>query len=148
MLRRRFEAITGIALATLALGACGEPDWVRVIGVLNVNPDRTITVTAPTRVSARTDFIVTVTTFGSSNCTEANGADVTTSGTVVRFVPYDRVPAPGSGVGCFRNLQGFGHTHGVQFTETGPATLRVVGYFAGNTEQVLDSVEVELQVDP
>jgi hypothetical protein len=137
-----------VALLALALIGCSEPDWVATIGTVNLDAERTISMTAPARATAGAQFIVTVQTFGSSNCTRADRTNLSTSGSLARLVPYDEVPAPGSGMACFRDAATFSHSHGVQFAGPGPAKLRVIGYFGQGTEAVLDSVEVGIEVDP
>jgi len=128
---------------------CSEPDWVPVIGEVNLGAERTIILSAPARVTAGSRFIVTVQTCGSSNCTRAARTELAATGNLARLVSYDEVPAPGSGVACFRNAVGFQHSHAVQFDEPGVGTLRVVGYFDdGVSRAELDSVDVVVQVDP
>ena len=90
-------------------------------------------------------FVLTVTTVGSSNCTRADGKDLTISGGLARFAPYDEVPSDGRG--CFRDELGFAHTDGLRFQEPGTATLRIIGQFGHVDVAVLDSVDVAIQVN-
>jgi hypothetical protein len=137
------------ALAWIGLSGCSEPDWVPVIGAVNLGAERTITLSAPARVTAATRFIVTFSTFGSSNCTRADRTELTTTGNLARLVPYDEEPEPGSGVSCFRDAAQFVHSHAVEFDAPGAGTLRVVGYFDdGMSPAELDSVDVVVPVDP
>ena len=133
-----------VALFSLLLVACSEPDWTRVIGTLNPGADRTISVTAPDQVTLGEQFVVTVQTVGSSNCTRADGNDLTVSGRLARFVPYDEVPSDGRA--CFRDAAPFPHTDALRFQEPGTAILRIVGQFGLPDSSVLDSVDVPIEV--
>jgi hypothetical protein len=126
------------------LVACSEPDWTRVVGTLNSGTDRTIIATAPAQVAAGEQFTLTVSTVGSSNCTRADGNDLTVSGGFARFVPYDEVPSDGRA--CLRDEAPFPHRDALSFQEPGTATVRVVGQFGPSDGAVMDSVELEIQV--
>jgi hypothetical protein len=134
-----------IALLGLGLLGCSEPDWVTTVGTLHATSDRVVTLTAPAHVAAGEDFVVTVQTVGSSNCTRTERTDLSMDGSLARLVPYDQVPA--GGAACFRDLRPFVHSHAVRLAVPGPASLRIVGSFGQGAEAVLDSVEVGIQVD-
>ena len=121
-----------LPLATVALAACGEPDWVRVIGTLNSGAERTIITTAPAQVVAGEQFTLSVSTVGSSNCTRADGNDLSVSGSVARFVPYDEMPSDGRA--CFRDEAPFPHSDVLRFQEPGTARVRIVGHFGRSTQ--------------
>jgi len=133
-------------LPTVALAACSEPDWMRVVGTLNAGTERTITATAPAQVAAGEQFTLTVSTVGSSNCTRTDGQDLTVSGSLARFVPYDEVPSDGRG--CFRDEAPFPHADALSFQELGTARIRIVGQFGPVDGAVLDSVDLQIQVVP
>jgi hypothetical protein len=130
--------------ATVVLAGCSDPDWTRVVGTLNLGTERTIIATAPTQVAAGEEFVLTVATVGSSSCTRADGNDLTVSGSVARFVPYDEVPTDDRG--CIRNEAPFPHTDVLSFPQPGTSTVWVVGKFGPMDGAVLDSVELEIQV--
>lgn len=80
---------------------------------------------APDTVRAGADFDVTVTTYGSSSCTQADGADVRRVEGVVEITPYDRVPS--GGAECTADLAPHPRIVQVRIDEPGAATLRVSG---------------------
>jgi hypothetical protein len=115
-----------------------------VIGTVSIDANRTVYVTVPARVVVGEQFGVTVLTVGSSNCTRADGNDLTVSAGLARFVPYDEVPSDGRV--CFRDAAPFTHTDALRFEEPGRAILRIVGQFEQPYSAVLDSVDVEIDV--
>jgi hypothetical protein len=135
-----------LLLPAVALAACSEPDWTRVVGTLNSGTERTIIATAPAQVEAGEWFTLTVSTVGSSNCTRADGNDLTVSGSLARFVPYDEVPSDARP--CFRDEAPFPHTDALSFQEPGTARIRIVGQFGQIDGAVVDSVDLDLQVVP
>jgi hypothetical protein len=133
-----------VAVPAFVLVACSEPDWTRVMGTVSIDPDRTVEVTVPAEVDAGEDFIVTVITIGSSNCTRADGNALDVANGLARFVPYDEVPSDDRA--CFRDAAPFPHTDVLRFGEPGLKILRVVGQFQLPDTVVLDSVDVEIEV--
>lgn len=143
----RISSALGPALTALACLGCSEPDWATALGMLNpAADDRSVAVTGPTQVTVNAPFVVTVQTFGSSNCTRSDRLELSVAGNLARLAPYDQV-APDKAT-CFRNLAPFSHSRTVQFGAAGPASLRVVGYFGQFSEAVLDSVDVAIEVEP
>ena len=138
------------SLAPLVFGvvaACAGPDRAREIGLLNGQPERSAAIDVPAEVSVGDAFVATVMTFGSGNCTGPAGEEVTTSGSVMRLVPFDEVPTDGETV-CLADLAGFSHAQQLRVDVAGPAILRVVGYFGQGDERALDSVDVSIDVRP
>jgi hypothetical protein len=141
------SANLGPVLAALSFLGCSEPDWATTLGMLNpAAEDRSVSLDRPTHLTANAPFLVTVRTFGSSNCTRAERMDLSVTGSVVRLTPYDELAQDGAT--CFRDLAPFPHSRTVQFGEPGPATLRLVGFFGQGGAAVLDSVDVGFEVEP
>ena len=144
--RSGFSAFCALDLALIiGLVGCSGPDTARVIGRLNGSQEHSATVDLPPSIVAGRAFTATITTYGSSNCTQPAWEQVTRTGALVRVVPIDEVATEG---GCLRNLAPFAHHPRLQLDVVGPAVLRVVGYFVQDVEQVLDSVDVPIDVQP
>lgn len=80
---------------------------------------------APDAVTRGAPFQITVSSFGSSSCTRADGYDVTSSPTAFEVRLYDQ-EAP-SGTACTADLRSFPRTLTVQFDQAGTAEIRVIG---------------------
>jgi hypothetical protein len=126
-----------LLLAAAMLAGCAsmlEPrQWERVVGVIDPGGMQMPPFQAPDTVRAGTQFQVHVTTYGSSTCTRADGAELRRlSGTVAEITPYDRQPLSGI---CTSDLVPFPRAVGVRFDEAGVALIRIVGRsFEGTAE--------------
>ena len=116
-------------VATAGLLACGLVDalaWRVDRGLLSPpTPDYDVVV-VPSSVTATQAFEVTVTTFGSSSCTRAAGAEVTVSGLMATVVPMDSFPSDPATV-CTQDIAGFPRTVTFEFATPGSATVLVSG---------------------
>lgn len=124
-------ARTSSILFALALAACSSATGTnqkRVVGLISIYNDReTPSVLAvPDTVSAGATFTAEVMTFGSSSCTRAAGAEVSTEGRVAEIVPFD-FQATGAGVACTDDLRGFRRSVPLRFATAGDALVRVRG---------------------
>jgi hypothetical protein len=95
-----------------------------------------------------TPFIVTVHTFGTSDCTKPDGESVVVRDDLVRIVPYDVVPIPGHSTVCQHDYTSHEHRSWVTLTRVGVARVRLVGLRASSAKEVLDSVEALVTVEP
>jgi hypothetical protein len=102
-------------------------------------------ITAPDTVRVATPFTVTVTTFGSSSCTQPAGATLTVTGLVATITPYDLFSTGG---GCTGDIAPRPHPVKLVFGFAGRATIRVRGYTAKDGQRVLSSVDRVLNVVP
>ena len=114
--------------ALLLLAACGgatDPEWRRVVGVVDVGDGAPGALAVPDTVVAGVPFTATVTTFGSGSCTRPDGAELEVRGSVADIVPYDRDatgPRP-----CTDDLAPLPRDVRVRFTAPGRALVRVRG---------------------
>jgi hypothetical protein len=126
-----------LVLAAAVLAGCASMlesrEWERVVGVIDPGGMPVPSYQAPDTVQAGAQFQVHVTTYGSSTCTRADGAEVRRlSGTVAEITPYDRQPLSGI---CTSDLVPFPRTVDVRFDEAGEALIRIVGRsFQGTAE--------------
>lgn len=106
------------------LGGCTAelgPQYRRAIGSGGTGLP-VIEIDAP--VQAGQPSTLTVITYGSSSCTEPDGAEVTIRGMEATITPYDRYPH-GKDVACTADKMTFPRPVVVTFPEAGDATLRV-----------------------
>jgi hypothetical protein len=103
---------------------------------------------APAEATVNQPFIVTVYTWGSSDCTKPDGVSLALVGEMVRIVPYDIIPIPGHTDVCRDDHAPHAHAFELTLSRAGSAVLRVVGRRASRAEATLDSVEVGLTVAP
>lgn len=75
-------------------------------------------------VHAGQPITLTVITYGSSSCTEPDGAEVTIRNMEATITPYDRYPR-GRDVACTADQMPFPRPVVVAFPEAGDATIRV-----------------------
>lgn len=75
-------------------------------------------------VHAEQPVILTVITYGSSSCTEPDGAEMTMRGMEATITPYDRYPRERD-VACTADRMPFPRPVVVTFPEAGDATIRV-----------------------
>jgi hypothetical protein len=126
----------------LLLAACSgviapDPASRRVVGVIDVGGGTPRALAAPDTVAAGAPFTVTVTTFGSSSCTRADGAELEVRGLVAEIVPYDRELT--GDVACTDDLRPFPRDVTVSFAAPGQATVRVLGRGLGGGASVLEA---------
>ena len=124
-------ARTRSVLVAFALAACSSAtgaDRERVVGVISIYPDRETpgTLVVPDTVSAGASFTAEVTTFGSSSCTRAAGAEVSSEGRVAEIVPFD-FEATGANVVCTDDLRAFSRLVQLRFSTVCEAVVRVRG---------------------
>lgn len=81
-------------------------------------------ITLPATVKRGVSFDATVTTYGSSSCTRADGAEVQVRGLIAEVTPYDLTNRRGI---CTADLRAFPRTVSLRFDEAGEATVRVNG---------------------
>lgn len=105
-------------------------------------------IVAPAEVTAGEEFVVTVNTVGSSDCTTPDGGDVRVADDLIRLVPYDIIPIPGHNDVCREDYAPQRHHFPLTMTRPGPARIRVVGRRPSTNESALDSVEIPLAVTP
>jgi hypothetical protein len=135
--RGRAGRIGFTILASAVLAGCASMlesrEWERVVGVIDPGGMSMPPFQAPDTVQAGVQFQVHVTTYGSSTCTRADGAEVRRpSGAVAEITPYDRQPLSGI---CTSDLAPFPRTVDVRFDEAGEALIRIVGRsFTGTAE--------------
>lgn len=134
------------AVALLA-GCSTDPSSERVVGQILVDstmgPYVLKTIMAPDTVDPETSLTITINTFGSSSCTQPDGVDLATAGTLVRIVPYDLLSS-GRFTGCTADFASRAHPVALDFPSSGSLTIRAVGR-VGN---VLDSIEHTVHIAP
>jgi len=109
--------------ALLLLTAC-DREWLTDVGDLLPGEGLPV-LEAPAVVRAEESFTVTVTTYGSSNCTRALSLTVIVDDLRATLIPYDsRVSAGGP---CTSDLAAFPRTGRVTFARPGQGTLVVRG---------------------
>ncbi|GIW53079.1 MAG: hypothetical protein KatS3mg081_2434 [Gemmatimonadales bacterium] len=114
----------------LAAAACvwgTGPDWVVVPGFIGVGslgvPLEVLS--APDTVNAGEPFNIVVTTFGSSSCTRAAGANSSVSGLSASIVPLDSVLR--GDVVCTDDLKPFPRDVSLTFGTAGQGLIAVTG---------------------
>ena len=115
-------ALAGVAL----LAGCSsviDPGWEREVGMTG-DGGTPPPISLPASVKRGVAFDATVTTYGSSSCTRADGAEASVRGLVAEVTPYDLVNRGGI---CTADLRGFPRTVTLRFDEAGEATVRVNG---------------------
>ncbi|HUR94092.1 MAG TPA: hypothetical protein VMY76_05885 [Gemmatimonadales bacterium] len=145
-----------IAFAALATGvglvmSCGsptEPTTRLVFGTIDKSRSSAPVLVAAGQPRVGRAFSVTVNTVGSSSCTTAVGGEVMVTDDLARIVPYDRVPAPGHDTLCTDDFVIHPRDFLLVFHAIGPARVRVVGFTAASAASRLDSLEVQLTVEP
>lgn len=140
----RLPSVLGPAVVVAGCALFPESE-ARVIGQILTDTNTLFlrTIVAPDTVTRNTPFTVTINSFGSSSCTTPDGVTMSTdAATVVRIVPYDRVPR-GQEV-CTLDFSPRPHPVEIRLPAPGPATIRAVG----RVGKALDSVEHPLHVRP
>lgn len=102
-----------------------EPGWSRRLGLVIESQAHLSSLVAPDVVTRGTPFQITVSTFGSSSCTRADGQEVVSSPAAFEVRLYDR-EAP-SHTACTADLRSFPRILTVQFDQAGTAEIRVIG---------------------
>jgi hypothetical protein len=119
-----------LLVVPLVAGACLSstgPDWVVVpgfIGVASLGVPLEV-VSAPDTVNAGEPFNVVVTTYGSSSCTRAAGANSSASGLSASIVPLDSVLR--GDVVCTADLHPFPRNVSLTFATAGQGLIAVTG---------------------
>lgn len=117
------------------LGGCSQTEgWEHSIG--QNDPDALGPVSpilAPERVRRGTQFSIVVNTLGSSTCSEAEGAEVRLHSLVAEVTPYVRQAPEGSA--CSDDLAVQSREVPLRFSQTGTATIRVIGRPFRNVSQ-------------
>jgi len=115
------------ALTALGVACTGvtEPEWVRVPGLVLSGPPPLSSLIAPDTVVAGEPFQITVTTFGSSTCTQPDGYDLLLTSSRADIVPFDRTAV--GAIVCTDDLHSFPRTLLLTFTTVGQAEIQVEG---------------------
>ena len=132
-----------LALAVLALPACANPfgsGWERGVGSISTTGSPSGSLVVPDTVQAGVAFTARVTTFGSSSCTRADGAEVRVARSVAEITPYD-LEATGNAT-CTADLAPFPRDVQVRFDAVGTATVRVRGRPEQGAERVVERTVV------
>ena len=119
-----------LGVAVLGAAACGlftEPEWVVHVGQIAVDEAIPATITVPSIVTARVEFEIGITTFGSSSCTRPAAMDISVVGLTATVTPLDSGPRPGRDVICTSDLRSFPRSGILTFMEPGRGTIQVVG---------------------
>ncbi len=129
---RRHFVRSLVGLGVLGATACGlfnEPDWQIVPGLVDAggHPYLPQVITAPDTVTAGESFAATITTYGSTTCTHAAGAQVTLQPLLAVVVPLDSAPTS-KGTLCTQDVGTNPRSVDLLFTGTGEAIIRVVGH--------------------
>jgi hypothetical protein len=136
-----------VLLVGLALAACAAtgPDvwWERERGSLDVGSRETrFVLDVADTMAIGTDARITVTTYGSSGCTQSSDTRLSTLPGVVRFEPW--VLVLNGDANCPDDLRAFRTTHWYRPPTAGRFTVRVVGTVNTPLGPVLDSVQAEV----
>jgi hypothetical protein len=121
-----------LLLAVITLAGCESsrllepttPDFTERPGLLIDGPPPTESLVTDAVVTQGTPFLVTATSFGSSNCTQALGYSVFKYSMRVEVQLRDWVA---EGPACTRDFQGFPRVLIVQFDQPGAAEVIVIG---------------------
>jgi len=137
LLRTRQLRPAFVLAALTLLSACdGLVDgagWRRQVGSISETP---ATLQMPASVRRGVAFTATVTTYGSSSCTRADGAEVTVSGLLAEVTPYDRKAI---GSLCTTDVASFPRPVTLRFDEAGDAVVRVQGFSLGIRASVYEA---------
>ncbi len=130
MIQRSAVLAALLGSAALAVG-CSTPtastdyDFARVAGVILPHASFASRVlVAPDSVRAGVPFTVTVSSFGSTTCTRADGATLIVAGVLATIAVWDREQVGGA---CTDDLRQFPRDVSVQLLTAGRATIRVQG---------------------
>jgi hypothetical protein len=123
-----FAALLSSATLTVgcstSTGSTGD-EFARVAGVILPNASfASRALIVPDSVRAGVPFAVTVSSFGSTTCTRADGATLTVVGVVATITVWDREQVGG---GCSDDLRQFPRDVSVQLGSAGRAMIRVQG---------------------
>ena len=128
---------TVLAAACLALASCGSITGAeRGIGTILTDDQAggLGTLVVPDTVAAGVSFTARVTTFGSSSCTQPDGATVRVAGAVAEITPYDRRATGGV---CTADIHPFPRDVQLRFASPGPAVVRVRGSHSAMVERTV-----------
>lgn len=117
--------IAAAAILPLAAVACAD-DFVEVRGVLEHYAD-TVRLELPDHLDAGFPAAVTVWTYGNPVCDRVGPTYHAVDGMLVVIEPYDLVRSPSAGRSCPDIVGAFEHTVHVELSQTGTATVRVIG---------------------
>jgi len=139
---------TAVLAAVVLIAGCSlleDNGTERVIG--EILTDSTMgpflkTIIAPDSVNADSNLTITINSFGSSSCTTPDGVEMTATFTMVRVIPYDRVPTGARG--CTADFATRPHPVDIQFPSSGVLIIRAVGRVGPG----LDSIEHTVHVRP
>jgi len=139
--RHALPLLVAASLAGCAGSTLGV-DSRRVVGAVldDAGSHHLRSLVAPDSARAGVPFTVRVTTFGSSSCTRADGAEVRVAGSVAEIVPFDR--HAGGMRACTDDLASFPRDVAIRFDAAGPATVRVRGAALNGTPSVLERTVV------
>ncbi|HEU4699809.1 MAG TPA: hypothetical protein VFS40_11560 [Gemmatimonadales bacterium] len=147
---RRSSLLAGAAAVIVGTGACGlvEPDTRRVVGLIAAGgPAGAAVIEGPDTLRVGQGASFTINTFGSSSCTQPDGAAVAVTGLVAEVTPYDRVPR--GDTYCTADIGARPHPVTLTFAQPGTAIIRVLGEsFDARGRRVRDTVTATRPVLP
>jgi hypothetical protein len=128
--------LCGVAAACSNAPTAARGD--RQPGVIGIYRDQPTTgvLQLPATIHAGESFQAVVTTFGSSSCTQADGAEVSQSFSSAEITPYD-LEAP-AGTACTDDLHAFPRTVELRFATSGRGLIRVRGRSLYGGEAVVE----------
>jgi hypothetical protein len=130
----RFSPLVHVGLLASVVAACGDvadptltppSEFTEAPGLLIDGPPPFESLIVPPIVTQGVPFLVTASSFGSSNCTEVAGHESVIFATRAEIRLFDRIALDESG--CTQDLRAFTRTLIVEFTEAGAAEVVVIG---------------------
>jgi len=129
---RAFRQFPGVVLALGAAAACGQGlapvnggSWSRAVGFIDSGGIATTPLAVPDTVQARSPFVVTVSTFGSTGCIRPDRSQVQVAGSVADITPYDSVWS--NTPPCPPGWQGYPRAVELRFDSAGVARIQLHG---------------------
>lgn len=128
--------ICGVAAACSADPA--DPQDSREPGIIEIHASGATggVLQLPETIHAGETFQATVTTFGSSSCTRADGADVQQSASLAEITPYDLWAS--ENVDCTDDLRALPRSVSLRFDAPGDAVIRIRGRSLFRPEAVIE----------
>lgn len=129
----RFSPLVHVGLLASVVAGCGDvsdptpppPEFTEAPGLLIDGPPPFESLIVPEIVPQGVPFLVTASSFGSSNCTEVAGHESIIFAARAEIRLFDRIALDESG--CTPDLRAFTRTLIVQFNQSGAAEVVVIG---------------------